>query len=257
MNWEGIIIGISTFLIIGLFHPVCIKSEYRWGTKCWWAFLVLSLAGITAALLVENLLFSALLSVFAFSSMWTILELFEQRERVNKGWFPANPKRKNEYSIRCYSYKYPHPAVTADCVIFEAAGAQAGNGGFDSGKVRVLLIERGAEPYKGQFAFPGGFMQIDESAEECAARELMEETGIGPVTLHHLTTCSDVNRDPRERVVSVVFCAIVAPGEFTPAGGDDARRAVWVPLNEVGSLAFDHNAILKKAEIWLKTMTVS
>ena len=94
---EGIIIGISTFLIIGLFHPVVIKAEYYWGTRCWWIFLVLGILGIIGALLVSNLLVSSLLGVFAFSSLWTIKEVFDQRKRVLEGWFPMNPKRKHEY----------------------------------------------------------------------------------------------------------------------------------------------------------------
>ena len=94
---EGIIIGISTFLIIGLFHPVVIKAEYYWGTRCWWIFLVLGILGIIGALLVSNILVSSLLGVFAFSSLWTIKEVFDQRKRVLTGWFPMNPKRKHEY----------------------------------------------------------------------------------------------------------------------------------------------------------------
>ena len=93
----GIVIGISTFLIIGLFHPVVIKAEYYWGTRCWWIFLVLGIAGIIGSLYVEDLLISSLLGVFSFSSFWTIKEIFNQRKRVLKGWFPMNPKRKKEY----------------------------------------------------------------------------------------------------------------------------------------------------------------
>ena len=93
----GIVIGISTFLIIGLFHPVVIKAEYYWGTRCWWIFLVLGIAGIIGSLYVEDLLISSLLGVFSFSSFWTIKEIFDQRKRVFKCWFPMNPKRKKEY----------------------------------------------------------------------------------------------------------------------------------------------------------------
>ena len=94
---EGIIIGISTFLIIGLFHPVVIKAEYYWGTRCWWIFLLLGILGIIGSLLIDNILISSLLGVFAFSSFWTIKEVFDQRKRVLKGWLPMNPKRKHEY----------------------------------------------------------------------------------------------------------------------------------------------------------------
>lgn len=93
----GIVIGISTFLIIGLFHPIVIKAEYYWGTRCWWVFLFLGIIGIAGSLLIENILVSSLLGVFSFSSFWTIKEIFDQRKRVLKGWFPMNPKRKDEY----------------------------------------------------------------------------------------------------------------------------------------------------------------
>ncbi len=94
---SGLIIGISTFLIIGFFHPVVVKAEYYWGTKCWWIFLVLGIAGVAGSLLVNNILISSLCGVFAFSSFWTIKEVFEQEERVKKGWFPRNPKRKYKF----------------------------------------------------------------------------------------------------------------------------------------------------------------
>ncbi len=96
-HFSGILIGICTFLIIGIFHPVVVKAEYYWGTRCWWIFLVLGSVGIIASLLVENVLLSAALGVFAFSSFWTIKEVFEQEERVKKGWFPKNPKRKYKF----------------------------------------------------------------------------------------------------------------------------------------------------------------
>ena len=93
----GITIGICTFLIIGLFHPVVVKAEYYWGTRCWWIFLLLGLAGIAVSLLVISILLSTLAGVFAFSSFWTIKEVFEQEERVKKGWFPKNPRRKYNF----------------------------------------------------------------------------------------------------------------------------------------------------------------
>ncbi|CCZ70349.1 DUF4491 family protein [Bacteroides gallinaceum] len=93
----GIAIGICTFLIIGMFHPIVIKAEYYFGTRCWWWFLVLGIAGIIGSVLVNDLLIASLLGVFAFSSFWSIKEIFEQRERVLKGWFPMNPKREQEY----------------------------------------------------------------------------------------------------------------------------------------------------------------
>lgn len=92
--FTGLGIGLATFLIIGLFHPVVVKAEYYWGIGCWWIFLVLGIVGVVASLLVGNVFVSALLGVFAFSSFWTIKEVFEQQDRVKKGWFPRNPKRK-------------------------------------------------------------------------------------------------------------------------------------------------------------------
>lgn len=91
----GLVAGLATFLIIGFFHPVVVKCEYYFGTRCWWWFLVLGIAGCVGSYLVDDVLASTLLGVFAFSSFWTIKEIFEQRERVRKGWFPANPKRKD------------------------------------------------------------------------------------------------------------------------------------------------------------------
>lgn len=92
MNFEGLIIGVCTFLTIGLFHPIVIKTEYHFGVRVWWVFLVLGLVGVIASLVVENTILSTLLGVFAFSSFWSIKELFEQRERVRKGWFPKKEK---------------------------------------------------------------------------------------------------------------------------------------------------------------------
>ncbi len=96
-NLTGITIGISTFLIIGLFHPVVIKAEYYWGVRCWWLFLVAGVIGMVATLCVDNVIISSLLGVFSFSCFWSILELFEQEKRVRKGWFPKNPKRKYKF----------------------------------------------------------------------------------------------------------------------------------------------------------------
>lgn len=94
LNFSGIIIGIATFLVIGLFHPLVIKAEYYIGVKSWWLFLLLGIASVVASLLVANITLSILLGVVAFSSFWSIGEVFEQKKRVEKGWFPANPKKK-------------------------------------------------------------------------------------------------------------------------------------------------------------------
>ena len=93
LNFSGVAIGVATFLIIGLFHPLVIKAEYYIGVKSWWLFLLLGIVTGVASLLVENLILSILLGVVAFSSFWSIGEVFEQRKRVQKGWFPKNPDR--------------------------------------------------------------------------------------------------------------------------------------------------------------------
>ncbi len=134
-----------------------------------------------------------------------------------------------------YCYKYPHPAVTTDCVIF----------GFDGMKLNVLLIERGIEPYKGRWAFPGGFLNMDESAEEGAKRELKEETNLTAEYMEQFGTFSDPNRDPRERVITIAYFALVKLQNVV--GGDDAAKAQWFPIDQVPALAFDHDRILRMA----------
>lgn len=96
LNWAGIGVGISTFIIIGCFHPLVIKGEYYFGLKTNYFFAVLGVVSAIAALLVESIFWSSLLAVVAFSSFWGIKEVYDQQERVRKGWFPANPKRKNK-----------------------------------------------------------------------------------------------------------------------------------------------------------------
>lgn len=94
MNFTGIIIGVSSFICIGLFHPIVIKAEYYLGTRCWWMFLLVAIVCIAGSLLVKATIPSTILGVVAFSSLWSIHELFKQRKRVEKGWFPKNPKKK-------------------------------------------------------------------------------------------------------------------------------------------------------------------
>ncbi|MCF0191990.1 MAG: DUF4491 family protein [Prevotella sp.] len=96
MYFQGIIIAVSTFLIIGLFHPIVIKTEYHFGTKPWWIFLLCGIACVVGALFVENVLLSSLLGVFGASSLWSIGELFEQKKRVEKGWFPKKPIKQTD-----------------------------------------------------------------------------------------------------------------------------------------------------------------
>lgn len=134
-----------------------------------------------------------------------------------------------------YCYKYPHTAVTTDCVIF----------GFDGSELQVLLIERGIEPFKGKWAFPGGFLNMDETAQEGALRELKEETGLENAYIEQFNTYSDPGRDPRERVITIAHYALVRIQEVK--GGDDAAKAQWFPIDEVPQLAFDHDKILRDA----------
>lgn len=94
-NLIGLVIGLATFLIIGLFHPIVIKGEYHFGTGCWWAFAVAGVLFIVMSVLVREIILSTIFGVTAFSCFWSILELFEQKKRVERGWFPENPKRKN------------------------------------------------------------------------------------------------------------------------------------------------------------------
>ncbi len=137
-----------------------------------------------------------------------------------------------------YTYEYPRPAVTTDCVIF----------GYDVKEgLSVLLIERGIEPYKGCWAFPGGFLNMDETTEMGALRELKEETGFDVKVdfLEQLGCFSDVDRDPRGRVITIAYYALVQKGAVK--GGDDAKNAQWHPIGEIPQLAFDHEKILRVA----------
>lgn len=94
MNITGIIVGLATFLIIGLFHPIVIKAEYYLGVRCWWMFLITGIVFCVLSFIVDNLIASTILGVTAFSSFWSILELYQQKERVRKGWFPEGPGHK-------------------------------------------------------------------------------------------------------------------------------------------------------------------
>ena len=139
-----------------------------------------------------------------------------------------------------YTYDYPRPAVTTDCVIFV----------YDGKELKVLLIERGIEPFKGCWAFPGGFLNMDEDALAGARRELKEETGLEDAFIEQFHTFSEPGRDPRGRVITVAHYALVKIQEVE--GGDDAAQARWFPLGEVPPLAFDHDRILRMAMSRLK-----
>jgi 8-oxo-dGTP diphosphatase len=144
--------------------------------------------------------------------------------------------------INKYCYDYPRPALTTDCVIF----------GFDETDLKVLLIQRGIEPYKGKWALPGGFVHMDETTEEGAKRELFEETGLKDIYIEQLFTFSDVDRDPRGRVISVAYYALVSLNGNLPVAGDDAQHAEWFSIHEIPSLAFDHEKIFRVALYRLK-----
>jgi 8-oxo-dGTP diphosphatase len=136
-----------------------------------------------------------------------------------------------------YSYKHPRPALTVDCVVF----------GFDEGDLKVMLIQRDAAPFEGKWALPGGFVQVDESLETAALRELEEETGVANVFLEQLYTFGDPDRDPREHVVSVAYYALVKLGDHRLKAATDARQAAWFSISDAPSLAFDHNKVLEMA----------
>lgn len=134
-----------------------------------------------------------------------------------------------------YTYKYPRPAVTADCVVMT-----------NEPLPKVLLIQRGADPFKGAWAFPGGFMNMDETTEQCAIRELEEETGLKVATVHQIGAYSKVDRDPRGRTITVAYLAIV-DSQKEVMGQDDAEKAEWFPITELPHLAFDHYDIMTDA----------
>src|SRR5256885_1246651 len=142
-----------------------------------------------------------------------------------------------------FSYKYPRAALTVDCVVF----------GFDEGELKVLLIERGLEPFKGRWALPGGFVRVDETLDEAARRELEEEAGLKNVFLEQLYTFGEVERDPRERVVSVAYYALVKLAAHATKAATDAADARWFPLSKIPKLAFDHAEILATALARLKS----
>ena len=135
-----------------------------------------------------------------------------------------------------YTYQYPHPAVTTDCVIF----------GYDLREgLSILLVQRGIDPFKGRWAFPGGFLRMDEDADTGARRELMEETGFEAESITQFGAFTAVDRDPRERVITIAYLALVRKGDVQ--GGDDAADARWFPVTAVPPLAFDHDRILRIA----------
>ena len=141
-------------------------------------------------------------------------------------------------NTRKWESDYWHPAVTADAVVL----------GFDGEGLNVLLIERAGEPYKGMLALPGGFMTLeDKSAEDAVYRELHEETNVEGVYLEELQTFSKIGRDPRERVITIAFFALVVKDLYEIKAGSDASKAMWFPIENLPDLAFDHNEIIEAA----------
>ena len=136
-----------------------------------------------------------------------------------------------------YTYRYPRPAVTTDCVIL----------GLLPDDLHLLLIRRGNDPYRGQWALPGGFLDMDETAEQCAARELTEETGLRDIPLLQVGAFSGVGRDPRGRTLSVAFVAVIPRDSVHPAASDDAAATTWHSLRHLPPLAFDHRLVVDTA----------
>jgi 8-oxo-dGTP diphosphatase len=136
-----------------------------------------------------------------------------------------------------YTYQYARPALTVDCVVF----------GLDDTDLKVLLIQRDLEPFAGRWALPGGFIRMDETLDQAARRELQEETGVTKIFLEQLYTISDVDRDPRERVITVAYYALVRLGDHTVQAATDARNAAWFAADDLPRLAFDHDGIVDMA----------
>lgn len=136
-----------------------------------------------------------------------------------------------------YSYQHPHPAVTTDIVIFT----------IQAEELKVLLIQRAGDPYQGKWALPGGFIEIDEDLEHAAARELEEETGVTGVYLEQLYTFGRPNRDPRERVITVAYYALVPIDRLHIRAASDAKQVDWFPCHHLPELAFDHKHIIDMA----------
>jgi 8-oxo-dGTP diphosphatase len=145
-----------------------------------------------------------------------------------------------------YSYDYPRPAVTVDIVVVTKARGP-----------KVLLIRRKHDPFAGKWALPGGFVDMDETLETAARRELREETSVETAELVQLYTYGDPGRDPRGRTISVAYLARVDPRHVVPRAGDDAADAAWFPLTDLPELAFDHATILADARKFLRQSSTS
>ena len=137
-----------------------------------------------------------------------------------------------------YTYEYPHPAVTVDVVVFTV----------ENDDLKVLFIQRDQEPFKGQWAFPGGFVDIDERLSDAAKRELKEETGVSVNFLEQFYTFGRPDRDPRERIITVAYYALIPSDQLALVAGDDARDAQLFSTNELPPLAGDHGNIFRVAK---------
>lgn len=155
---------------------------------------------------------------------------------------PSNPERATGQKPALHVYPYARPALTVDCVVF----------GYDEGELKVLLIQRALEPFKGKWALPGGFVRVEETLDAAARRELEEEAGLREVFLEQLYTFGSLRRDPRERVVSVAYYALVKLAAHQTRAATDASDARWFPISTLPKLVFDHAEILDVALARLK-----
>ncbi len=142
-----------------------------------------------------------------------------------------------------YTYQYPRPAVTTDAIVF----LEKRDG------LQVLLIQRKNEPFQGMWALPGGFLDMGETLEKCAERELEEETGLSGIKLKQLHAFSTIDRDPRGRTIGVAFWGFTTKENSLVKGGDDASEAKWFPIKKLPALAFDHTEILEMAILEIKS----
>jgi 8-oxo-dGTP diphosphatase len=141
------------------------------------------------------------------------------------------------HKVRTYGYRYPHPAVAADIAIFA----------LREGELAILLITRKEEPFCGMWALPGGFVREDENLDACARRELLEETGVDAPMLRQFANFSEPERDPRERVISVAYLALLQSDRIKPQAGTDASAVGWFRMSAIPPLAYDHGTIVEAA----------
>ena len=180
-----------------------------------------------------NIMLGEFANVIFFSYLCASLR---KEERTGKQKLSQYMKDYQLTSDGLYAYEYPRASVTADAVLFAEK----------DGQMHVLLIQRGNDPYKGYWAFPGGFLNMDETVALCAERELQEETGIVLTGMQLVGIYSDVERDPRGRVITAAYTAMTSMPEAY--AGDDAAAARWWPLSALPELAFDHKLILSDAK---------